>query len=174
MQIRSLILGMLLVAGPLQAADSDAPLAKELGQHRPVIVIAPSTLDPTLVKLQKALEEPANRQAFDERNMVLYTVVNTIGQRDGKYLEPQTTMALIRQLKLGASADTKVIVVGKDGEKRLEHSGPIDPKDLFSAIDQFPDSEKTAAAPVAAEPASPVAPGKKPTKPGKQPQQLDD
>ncbi len=52
--------------------------------------------------------------------MVLYTVINTMGQRDGKDLDPQTTMALIRSLKLGAGAKSKIILVGKDGEKKLE------------------------------------------------------
>lgn len=34
-------------------------------------------------------------------------------------MDPQSTMALIRELKLGAGVGTKVILVGKDGEKRL-------------------------------------------------------
>jgi len=49
MLVRSLTLATLLaVAGPLFAADSDAPLAKELGKARPLVVIAPSSADPTL------------------------------------------------------------------------------------------------------------------------------
>ncbi|KPW75047.1 hypothetical protein ALQ65_04376 [Pseudomonas syringae pv. coriandricola] len=129
MLIRSLTLATLLVAaGTALAADSDGPLAQERGKSRPLIIIAPSTLDPTLVSLKKALEEPANREAFVQRNMVLYTVVNTIGERDGKALDPQSTMALIRELKLGAGVKTRVILVGKDGEKKIEKSESIDPK----------------------------------------------
>lgn len=158
MLIRSLTLATLfVVSSAVVAADSDSPLAQDRGRSRPVIVIAPSTLDPTLVDLKKALADPANRQAFNERNMVLYTVVNTIGQRDGKDLDAQSTMALIRQLKLGASAQSKVILVGKDGEKRLEHAGPIDPRDLFTAVDQLPAEEKEASVAPAPEPvATPV------------------
>ena len=183
MLIRSLILATLFASvGPVLAADSDAPLAQDRGRFRPLIIIAPSAVDPTLVNLKKALEEPANRDAFAERDMVLYTVVNTIGQRSGKDLDAQTTMALIRELKLGASAQAKVILVGKDGEKKIEHSGPIDPKEIFSTIDQLPTQEKEASAP----PPPPVAPeatstrtGKtgKPDKPGKPsapPKALDD
>ena len=59
-------------------------------------------------------------------------------------------MALIRALKLGASAQAKVILVGKDGEKKLEHSGPIEPKDIFSTIDQMPMRERETTAPPAA------------------------
>ncbi|RML19280.1 hypothetical protein APX70_07755, partial [Pseudomonas syringae pv. maculicola] len=70
----------LVAAGTAFAADSDNPLAQERGKSRPLIIIAPSTIDPTLVSLKKALDEPANREAFAQRNMVLFTVVNTIGE----------------------------------------------------------------------------------------------
>ena len=74
MLVRSLTLATLLaVAGPLFAADSDAPLAKELGKARPLVVIAPSSADPTLRGLNKALEDPATQAAFKERNLVLYS-----------------------------------------------------------------------------------------------------
>ncbi|WP_409279422.1 DUF4174 domain-containing protein [Pseudomonas defluvii] len=184
MLIRSLTLATLLaVACPLMAADSDGPLALERGRTRPLIIIAPSTVDPTLVSLKKALDEPANRQAFTERNMVLFTIANTIGQRDGKNMDPQTTMALIRELKLGASVGTKVILMGKDGEKKLERIGTVEPKELFTTIDQLPASEKemVTTTPVVTE----AAPGKegkegkpgkpaKPAKPAPPPKPLED
>jgi hypothetical protein len=174
MLIRSLTFATLLaVAGPLFAADGDTPLVAEVGKARPLIVIAPSTVDPTWVSLKKALDEPAGKQGFSERNMVLYTVLNTIGQRDGKDLDPQSTMALIRSLKLGAGAQTKVILVGKDGETKLEHSGAIELKDIFDAVDKLPPAEKEAAAPTPPPEPAPApakdAKGAKPAKAGKAP-----
>ena len=167
MLIRSLTLATLLVAaGSALAADSDSPLAQERGKSRPLIIIAPSTVDPTLVNLKKALDEPANREAFAQRNMVLFTVINTIGERNGKTLDAQSTMALIRELKLGAGAQTKVILVGKDGEKKFEKSGPIDPKEIFATIDQMPMREQEASAPPP-EPEAKPAPAEKPGKPAK-------
>ncbi|WP_434705707.1 DUF4174 domain-containing protein [Pseudomonas sp. Z1-12] len=169
MLIRSLTFATLLaIAGPLFAADGDSPLVAEVGKSRSLIVIAPSTVDPAWVSLKKALDEPAGKQGFSERNMVLYTVLNTIGQRDGKDLDPQSTMALIRSLKLGAGAQTKIILVGKDGEKKLEHSGAIELKDLFDTVDKLPAAEKEATPP-APPPAPEPAPAKdaKGTKPGK-------
>ncbi|MFA0997680.1 MULTISPECIES: DUF4174 domain-containing protein [Pseudomonas syringae group] len=167
MLIRSLTLASLLVAaGTAFAADSDNPLEQERGKSRPLIIIAPSTIDPTLVSLKKALDEPANREAFAQRNMVLFTVVNTIGERNGKSLDAQSTMALIRELKLGAGAQTKVILVGKDGEKKIEKSGAIDPKEIFATIDQMPMREKEAAAP-APEPEAKPAAAEKQGKPAK-------
>ena len=173
MLIRSLTLTTLLVlAGPLFAADGDSPLDMDKGRSRPLIVIAPSSVDPTWVGLKKSLEEPANKQGFTERNMVLYSVINTMGQREGKDLDPQTTMALIRALKLGAGAQTKVILVGKDGEKKLEQTGKVELKEIFSTIDAMPMAEKEAAAPTVApaaeaEPAAKGAKGAKPAKPAK-------
>ena len=150
MLIRSLTLATLLAfAGPLFAADDDSPLDMDKGRARPLIVIAPSTVDPTWVSLKKSLDEPANRKGFTERNMVLYTVLNMMGQRDGKDLGPQDTMALIRSLKLGAGAKTKVILVGKDGEKKLEQSDAVDLKEIFNTIDALPATEKEATVPTA-------------------------
>ena len=179
MLIRSLAFAALIaVAGPVLAADSDSPLAQEQGKTRPLIVIAHSSVDPTLMHLQAELKESANQQGFAQRNMVLYTVVNTIGQRDGKNLDPQSTMALIRSLNLGAGELPKTILVGKDGGKKLEKSGPVELKDVFDTIDAMPMAEKEAAAPVpaVAEPAKAAggkaAKGTKATKAA--PQSLDD
>ncbi|MDY7560856.1 DUF4174 domain-containing protein [Pseudomonas sp. 10B1] len=160
MLIRCLALATLFTAviGNALAADSDEPLAQDRGRSRPLIIIASSSVDPTVVSLKKALDEPANRAAFNERNMVLYTVINLIGQRDGKNMDAQTTMALIRELKIGAGGQAKVILVGKDGEKKIEHSGPIDPKEIFSTIDQMPMREKEASAPVTSNSAPVAAP----------------
>jgi hypothetical protein len=175
MLIRSLTLTTLLAfAGPLLAADDGSPLDMDKGRARPLIVIAPSTVDPTWVSLKKSLDEPTNRKGFTERNMVLYTVLNLMGQREGKDLGPQDTAALIRSLKLGAGAKSKVILVGKDGEKKLEQSGAIELKEIFAAVDQLPATEQEATAPTPP-PVTEVAPvngangakGAKPGKPGK-------
>lgn len=177
MLTRSLALATLVAAAaPAFAADSDTPLAQERGKTRPLIVIAPSSADPTLVTLRKALDEPANREAFTQRNMVLYTVVNTIGERNGKPMDAQTTMALIRELKLGAGVQTKVILVGKDGEKKIEKAGGVDPKEIFATIDQMPMREQEAAPPPPAPEPQPAPAGKssKPAKGAPQAKALDD
>lgn len=168
---RSLTLAILFaVSSPLLAADGDTPLAQERGRSRPLIIIASSSVDPTLVNLKKSLDEPANKEAFAKRNMVLYTVVNMIGQRNGKDMDAQSTMALIRDLKLGARPgdQAQVILVGKDGETKIDHKGSIDPKEIFSTIDQMPMPEKEAAAAAPVAPAAePKAAGGKPGKAGK-------
>lgn len=168
---RSLTLAVLFaVSSPLLAADADNPLSTERGKTRPLIVIADSTVDPTLVSLKKSLDDPATKEGFAKRDMVLYTIVSTIGQRSGKDIDPQTTMALIRELKLGVkpNGQAQVILVGKDGEKKLTHNGPIELKEVFATVDQMPMAEKEAAAVPVAPAAEPkAAPGGKPGKPGK-------
>ncbi|MFG0630187.1 DUF4174 domain-containing protein [Pseudomonas sp. xss_2] len=175
MLVRSLSLATLLaVTGPLFAADSDAPLAKELGKARPLVIIAPSSADPTLRGLNEALKDPATQAAFKERGLILYSVANMMGMREDKNLEQQTTMALIRELKLGASKGTKVILVGKDGERHVlkdDDSGEkIDPQVIIKAVDELPATENavTASEPVAAAVPEPKAKSNgKPTKPAK-------
>lgn len=184
MLVRSLTLAIsLALAGPLYAADSDAPLAKEVGKARPLVVIAPSSADPTLRGLNEALKDPATQAAFKERGLVLYSVANMMGKREDKNLEQQTTMALIRELKLGASKGTKVILVGKDGERHMlkddESGDKIDPQVILKAVDDLPASEKavTAPEPVVAATPEPKAKESKPAKPAKPaapPKPLDD
>ena len=192
MLIRSLTLATLMAfTGPLLAAD-DNPLKQELGKTRPLVVVELDAGNPTLATLKKQLEEAATKQAFEERSMVFYTVkFGSIGAegekfakdpKDSKKLTPPETNALIRALKLGAGSGTKVILVGKDGEKKLEKTVPpdsLDLKEFFSAIDQMPQAEKELAAPAEPEPvpAAPAAPakGSKPAKPGsKSPKPLED
>ncbi|MFK3794827.1 DUF4174 domain-containing protein [Pseudomonas sp. NPDC088444] len=167
---RSLTLAVLLaVASPLMAADGDTPLAQERGRSRPLIIIASSSVDSTLTTLKKQLDEPANKEGFAKRSMVLYTIVGLAGQRNGKEMDAQSTMALIRELKLGVldKEQAQVILVGKDGEKKIDHKGPIDPKEIFSTIDQMPMAEKEAAAPAPVAPAAETKAAGQGGKPGK-------
>ncbi|WP_321833204.1 DUF4174 domain-containing protein [Pseudomonas kulmbachensis] len=178
MFIRLLILASVLVTGTVQAVEVPNPLEQDRGKFRPLVIVARADADPTLVTLKKALEDPATKQAFNEHNMVLYTIVGITGKRDGKDLEPQSTMSLIRGLKPGMIIDkAKVILIGKDGEKKVETVGDVDLNELFKTIDALPVAEKETQAPVAVEtPAKGVAAGKsaKPVKPAKQVKSLDD
>lgn len=186
MLVRSLTLAALFcVAGPLYAADSDGPLAKELGKARPLVVIAPSSADPTLRGLNEALKDPATQAAFKERGLVLYSVANMMGKRDDKSLEQQATMSLIRELKLGASKGTKVILVGRDGERHMlkddDTGEKLDPQAIYKAVDELPASEKAVTAPEPVAAAAPEAKPKgkdgkpvKPARPAAPPKPLED
>ena len=175
MFIRLLILASVLVTGTVQAVEVPSPLEQDRGKARPLVIVARAEADPTLVALKKALEDPATKQAFNERNMVLYTIVGITGKRDGKDLEPQSTMSMIRGLKPGMIIDkAKVILIGKDGEKKVETVGDVDLGELFKTIDALPSTEKETQAPVAVEtPVKGAAAGKS-AKPAKQVKALED
>jgi len=178
MFIRLLILTGLLVTGLAQAVEVPSPLEQDRGKFRPLIIVARTEVDPTLTTLKQALADPANQKGFNERNMVLYTIVGITGKRDGKDLEPQSTMSLIRGLKPGMIIDkAKVILIGKDGEKKVETAGDVDLGELFKTVDALPAAEKETQAPVVAEtPAKGAPAGKsaKPVKAAKPVQALDD
>lgn len=75
MLIRSLTLATLVAfTGPLLAADDINPLKQDVGKARPLVVVELDSGNPALATLRKALDEPANKQSFEDRNMVLYTV----------------------------------------------------------------------------------------------------
>lgn len=148
---RLLMLATVLIAGTVQAVEVKSPLEQDRGKSRPLVIVARTDADPTLVALKKALEEPANKQGFSERNMVLYTIVGIVGKRDSEPLETQVTMSLIRGLKPGMIIDkAKVILIGKDGEKKFEGEGDVDLQALFKIIDALPAAEKETPPPAAA------------------------
>lgn len=162
----TLLLAMAFVQ--VSAAEADSALARDRGQYRPLIVIARTASDPSLVALQKQLSDPATHKAFQDRKLVLYTVIGTLGQRDGKNLETQTTMSMIRELNPGVSDAMRFILVGLDGEKKIVDKGDVDLQKIFSTVDAMPVAEKEATAPAPA-PTKAAAAGKaaKGAKPGK-------
>ena len=143
-----------------------------------MIIVARTEVDPTLTTLKQALADPANQKGFEERNMVLYTIVGITGKRDGKDLEPQSTMSLIRGLKPGMIIDkAKVILIGKDGEKKLETEGDANLAELFKTVDALPAAENQIQAQAEVVTPDKTAPAGKPgkaAKPVKAPAQLDD
>ncbi len=139
MLIRTLIFAAASIVGTHSfAASSDAPLAEEIGKTRPLIVIAASAADPVLVKLKTSLSEPDNQRAFAERDMVLFMVIDGHGQRDGRDMSVEASKALIEELRLPPRPLPRVILVGKDGGKKLERHAPIALNELFGIIDAMP------------------------------------
>lgn len=128
---------LLLSALPLLAQASDDPLQAERWNTRPLIVLAASADDPLLVRVQAALREPANREAFVERDMVLYTVIGQQGQRNEQPLDVIATKRLLLALDAG-SARPQVILVGKDGGKKIQQGADADLQAIFQTIDRMP------------------------------------
>lgn len=128
---------LLLSALPLLANASEDPLQAERWQTRPLIVLAASADDPLLMRVQAALREPANREAFVERDMVLYTVIGKQGQRNEQPLDAIATKRLLLALDAG-NARPQVILVGKDGGKKIQQGADADLQAIFRTIDRMP------------------------------------
>lgn len=128
---------LLLSALPLLAHASEDPLQAERWKTRPLIVLAASADDPLLMRVQAALREPANREAFVERDMVLYTVIGKQGQRNEQPLDAIATKRLLLALDAG-NARPQVILVGKDGGKKIQQGADADLQAIFRTIDRMP------------------------------------
>jgi hypothetical protein len=132
----ALLLGIIIV--PVMADTGSNPLNSERWQSRPLIVIAPNASDAAWQQLQHDLMKPANREAFIEREMVLYTVVDGLGRRNDQPLDPQVTSALLNALGVRPEGPTRLLLVGKDGATKVDQYAPLDVRVIFATIDRMP------------------------------------
>ncbi|KQP12328.1 hypothetical protein ASF43_21730 [Pseudorhodoferax sp. Leaf267] len=123
---------------PLAAAAADNPLAAERWKSRPVVVVVPQADDALLRRLRAALNETVTREAFLDREMVLYTVVAGAGSRNDEALSPAQTRALLDGLKLDPAGPPTFILVGKDGGVKMTEGAAVDLKAVFAEVDRMP------------------------------------
>jgi len=127
----------LMALTPALASDSN-PLAAERWQTRPLVIVAPSADDPLLRKVESTLEETAPREAFIEREMVLYRVVDGVGSRNGEALPPAQTKAMLSALDVPSDGPATLLLVGKDGGTKVREQGEVDLSGIFATIDRMP------------------------------------
>ncbi|MET1117028.1 MAG: DUF4174 domain-containing protein [Comamonas sp.] len=129
-------LALALSAGAVCAQSN--PLEAERWKTRPVVVVAAQPGDPLLTRVRAALQETAAREAFRERDMVLYTVVAGAGRRNDQPLAAAQTAALLKALELDARGPSTFVLVGKDGGVKLREGGAVDLHQVFAEIDRMP------------------------------------
>ena len=175
MLIRLMILASVLVTGMLHAVEVPSPLDEDRGKFRPLVIVARAQALTSLVKLEKSLKDEPIKQQLQERDVVLYTILGGEVKREGKAFDAQQAAALIRGLKSGMiMGDVKVILIGKDGEKKLEAKGDIDLNALINTIDNLPPAEKQTPAQVQVVPQGKAVPSGKGIKPAKPVKALED
>ena len=126
-------------AVPLSATAADRnPLVAERWKTRPVVVVVPKAGDTLVDKVESALRETSVREAFIEREMVLYTVVAGEGRRNDKAMAPAQTRALLGALKLEAAGAPTFVLVGKDGGVKMTEGPGVDLQAVFAEIDRMP------------------------------------
>lgn len=129
----------LALALPVGAVFAEAnPLASERWKTRPVVVVVAQQGDALLAKLRAALGETAQREAFREREMVLYTVVAGQGRRNDQPLGRAQTAALLGALQLDARGPSTLVLVGKDGGVKMRAGAAVDLHEVFAEIDRMP------------------------------------
>lgn len=140
MKILSLVgVATTLLAGLVATAQAaDNPLDAERWKTRPLILVAPTANDPQVTQLRAELAQPANREAFVEREMVLYTVVGDAGSRNDRPLRPEQTRALLQALDTRAGQPATLYLVGKDGGVKVREEQGWSLKALFGTIDRMP------------------------------------
>lgn len=114
----------LLAGASLLAGVTDVnPLVAEQWRTRPLVVVAPSAQHPLLSGLQAQLRRAKWRDAFQKREMVLFTVIGGEGRRDGQLLSADQTRDLLQAVSLTASLPAAVFLIGKDGRIKLTEHG---------------------------------------------------
>lgn len=136
--IASTLLALTLISGTAQAMQADNPLRAERWKTRPLVVVAARAQDPALLQLQDDLQQPANREAFVERDMVLFTVIDGAATRNGEALGAAASAALLAALAVDGQGPTQTFLVGKDGGVKVTRTGTIDTAALFATIDRMP------------------------------------
>ncbi|GGK08201.1 DUF4174 domain-containing protein [Pseudomonas matsuisoli] len=137
--MKSFLFAVLGVAFAATAnAESVNPLDAEHWKTRPLVIVVPSPEDPVLKALNDSLQSPENREAFIEREMVLYRVVDGRATRNDEPLTPEQADALLGALDAKAEGPATVFLVGKDGGVKVRQEGSLEPKEIFATIDQMP------------------------------------
>lgn len=135
--IRAVAALSLALAASAVGAQSN-PLEAERWKTRPVVVVAAQASDPLLTRLRAALDETAAREAFREREMVLYTVVAGAGRRNDQPLSAAQTAAVLKALELDARGPSSFVLVGKDGGVKMREGSSVDLQQVFAEVDRMP------------------------------------
>ncbi|CAN5885990.1 DUF4174 domain-containing protein [soil metagenome] len=131
-------IGLPILPTAQAAPPGENPLTAERWQTRPIVVVAPASDRALLRRVESALERPATREAFKEREMVLYSVEAGEGRRNGVALSADQTRALLRALKLRPDGPPAFVLVGKDGGVKLVKGSDVDLEQVFATIDRMP------------------------------------
>ncbi|WP_438765605.1 DUF4174 domain-containing protein [Kushneria sp. TE3] len=128
-----------LTGGGAQAGESNPaanPLLADKWQSRPLIMVTPSADNSDYERMRGIIE--TQRDAFNDREMVLYTVEGGNAMKEGQALTQAETGALLSSLGLSAQGPLTTVLVGKDGGKKVEQQGFVDPRQLFDTVDNMP------------------------------------
>ncbi|MCG7600610.1 DUF4174 domain-containing protein [Halomonas sp. McH1-25] len=124
-------------SGHALAADNPAnPLVTDRGLFRPLILVTPSLDNADYHRIRMQLQ--AQRDAFEQRKMVLYSIEAGNGHRAGRPMTPYETQAVLEAMDVSPDGPLTVILVGMDGGKKMQLEGFVPPRQVFDIIDNMP------------------------------------
>lgn len=130
---------MKMLQANLSFANNGNPLEEDQWQFRPLLVVTNKNCDVEKLTVLNALKKPVTKQAFNERNMVLYTVIDGIGLRNNQLLRPESVSALLASINVEKNSEKcTIILIGKDGEEKLKTEENISMESIFNLIDGMP------------------------------------
>lgn len=118
------------------------PLLGETWNRRPLVLVAPDEHDPDLQRQRERLN--ATRGEMQQRNMTLYTLMGTRGTHDGVPMSFEEVRALRDAMQLREGAPFTVILMGKDGGKKMQLEGFVAPDQIYQIIDSMPMRQREA------------------------------
>ncbi len=125
-----------LSSTPVPAADN--PLLAEQWQQRPLVVVASSASDPLLLKLRQQLQQAQIQSAWQQRDLVLYTLIDGRASRNDTPLSAAASLALSAALPAEAAQAPRLVLIGKDGQPKLVTQQLDDIATIFKLIDSMP------------------------------------
>lgn len=136
--LKAAVLGVLTIACCATPATEANPLDHERWRTRPLVLVVPTANHPLLVQVQSALRNDAVRAQFDEREMVLFTVIAGQGHREAQLLSQEETSRLLDALEASADGQAIAFLVGKDGRVKLTRRSELSLQAVFSVVDAMP------------------------------------
>lgn len=145
--VMQLVLALTVLAVSAVLAPAPA-MASELGdflwERRPLLVFAPTAVDPRLAETLGRIE--AGRCDFVDRDMVLGVVVaRGDSTLDGQAMNADEARHLIDRFAIGPDAFATVLV-GKDGGEKLRVDEVPDMRAIYDLIDGMPMRDREASA----------------------------
>ena len=131
--VSTLFFGLAAISTPLEA--SAQPLKSVKWKSRPLLIFAPSSDHPLFMK-QRAMMRQV-RSGLTERAMI---VIEIVGNTRRTILGPgpqASAITLRSHYGIGKSA-FRVILVGKDGGRKLISRNVVSSRELFGLIDSMP------------------------------------
>lgn len=129
----SLLMGLVMTS---HAEPEANPLASERWQHRPLVLLTPSTEEHTYRAFVSELD--ARQSAFEDRDMVRYILTPDAAMRAGKALSADAHRALAAAIDAQSIEAPAFVLVGKDGTVKMRGSLETSLDAIFERIDGMP------------------------------------